>query len=255
MSSKDFRQSAWKSLKGNWTNCVIAFLIYETIAGMVGSLSVTGVGAVAIFIVLGPLMAGYTKISLNVARGKEADLVVLFDGFKDFNRTMLLYLTNELLIMLWSMLFIIPGIIKSYAYSMSYYILLDNPDISANDARKKSIEMMDGNKWRLFCLDFSFIGWLLLSILTFGILQFWVSPYMEVARAKFYLSLLPEDERERREVNEKVFIDDDVNNSDVDKNDFETFGEEDSNFKNDFSEDNEFRENFDFSNDDDEFKL
>ena len=79
----------------------------------------------------------------------------------------------------------------SYAYSMSYYILKDNPELSANEARKQSIEMMRGNKWRLFCLDFSFIGWSLLSMFTFGILMLWVTPVMQASHAAFYESLKP----------------------------------------------------------------
>ena len=191
MKAKDFRQSAWQSLKGKWGICVLAFLIFDAISGACAGLSYFGVGAIAIFIIMGPLTIGNSKISLNVARDKEVELTMLFDGFKDFSRSLILYITNQIFVFLWTLLFIIPGIIKSFAYSMSYYILLDDPNISANDARKKSIEMMKGNKWRLFCLEFSFIGWFLLCLITFGILVFWVSPYIEVAKAKFYLSLLP----------------------------------------------------------------
>ena len=90
---------------------------------------------------------------------------------------------------LWSLLFVIPGIIATYSYSMSFYILRDNPDMDANAARKASIEMMKGNKWKLFCLELSFIGWMLLSMLTFGILLLWVGPYMETAKAAFYEEL------------------------------------------------------------------
>ena len=72
---------------------------------------------------------------------------------------------------------------------MSYYILKDNPGMDANEARKASIEMMKGHKWQLFCLEFSFIGWIILSILTFGILTLWVGPYMETAKAAFYEEL------------------------------------------------------------------
>ena len=89
----------------------------------------------------------------------------------------------------------------SYAYSMSWFILADDPNIPANEARKRSIEMMRGNKWRLFCLDFSFIGWILLSILTFGILLFWIRPYMQTARAEFYQDLLAQEYAAREAMN------------------------------------------------------
>ena len=176
---------------------VISFLIFDLItaagAGSNANRVAGSILSIAVFIVLGPLTIGLSTIGLNVARDKDVELGMLFKGFSDFGRSFVLYLINNIFIMLWSFLFIIPGIIKSFAYSMSYYILIDNPSMSANDARKKSIEMMKGNKWRLFCLYFSFIGWFLLCIITLGILSFWVSPYLEVAKAKFYLSLLPEE--------------------------------------------------------------
>lgn len=185
LKAKDFRHQAWAHLRGNWTPAVLAYIIMGVI---MSALSVTGIGTL---LVSGPLTVGYALLVLNIARSKEAKIENIFSGFHDFVRTFVLWLTNQLLIALWSLLFVIPGIIKSYAYSMSYYVLLDNPDMSANDARKRSMELMQGNKWRLFCLDFSFIGWILLSFLTFGILLFWVMPYMEVAHAEFYQSLLP----------------------------------------------------------------
>lgn len=244
MKAKDFRQSAWKSMGGKWGICVLTFLIFEVISGALAGLSVIGVGAVALLIVTGPLTVGYTKVYLNVARDKESNLGMIFDGFNDFGRSAILYITNQIFIFLWTLLFFIPGIIKTYAYSMSYYILLDDPNISANDARKKSMEMMKGNKWRLFCLELSFIGWLLLSLLTFGILLFWISPYMEVARAKFYLSLLPEEERQNSAVNDGgIVIDNDVPFDD----------NTDSKTANNGSRE-DFKEDFDFS-DNDEFKF
>ena len=69
---------------------------------------------------------------------------------------------------------------------MTYYILADNPSMTANDARRKSMDIMRGNKWRLFCLQLSFIGWLLLCVLTLGILTLWISPYIQTATAAFY---------------------------------------------------------------------
>jgi uncharacterized membrane protein len=72
---------------------------------------------------------------------------------------------------------------------MTLFILKDNPEMSATDAITESRRMMNGNKWRLFCLDFSFIGWILLSALTCGILYILVYPYMYAARAAFYESL------------------------------------------------------------------
>ncbi|MDE6870406.1 MAG: DUF975 family protein [Clostridia bacterium] len=231
MKAKDYRQSAWKSLSGKWGVCVLAFLIFDLISGACAGGTYVGVGAIVGLIIMGPITLGAALIGLNVARGKDVEVGMLFKGFNDFTRSLVLYITNNILIGLWTLLFFIPGIIKTYSYSMSYYILLDDPNISANDARKKSMAMMKGNKWRLFCLQFSFIGWMLLSLLTFGILFFWVAPYMEVAKAKFYLSLLPEEEQADSVVDNGYVVVDGDFDSQADANevkeDFDFFGSDD----------------------------
>jgi uncharacterized membrane protein len=89
-------------------------------------------------------------------------------------------------IILWTLLLIIPGIIMSLAYSMTFYILADNPDINPIDAIRKSREMMYGYKWKIFCLNLRFIGWGFLCIFTMGIGLLWLLPYMSVSFAKFY---------------------------------------------------------------------
>ena len=90
---------------------------------------------------------------------------------------------------LWSMLFVIPGIIKSIAYSMTFYIIAENPDISATDAIKKSQEIMQGHKMEYFILQLSFIPWLILTSFTFGLAGIYVLPYMAATRANFYKSI------------------------------------------------------------------
>lgn len=228
MKAKDFRQSAWKSLSGKWGICILVFIIFDLISAACAGGSTIVIGAVAGLIIMGPMTLGYSMVSLNVARDKDVEISMLFKGFNDFARSVVLYIVNNIFIALWSLLLIIPGIIKSLAYSMSYYILIDDATISANDARKKSIEMMKGNKWRLFCLKFSFIGWVLLSFLTFGILLFWVMPYIEVTMAKFYLSLLPEEQNSNVD---RVDLDNDATSiidNTFDKNDFDAFAKEDS---------------------------
>ena len=92
----------------------------------------------------------------------------------------------NLYIFLWTLLFIIPGIIASYSYSMTHYIMAENPEYGVNEAIAASKEMMRGNRWRLFCLRFSFIGWSILCIFTLGIGYLWLNPYMEAANAAFY---------------------------------------------------------------------
>ncbi len=90
---------------------------------------------------------------------------------------------------LWSLLFIIPGIIKSYEYYMVPYILHDTPDLHYKDALAISKELMQGNKWRLFVLELSFIGWSILGSLCCGVGLFFLTPYIEATIAEFYVEL------------------------------------------------------------------
>lgn len=94
---------------------------------------------------------------------------------------------------LWFFLFIIPGIIKSYEYSMVPYILSKEPNLSTNEVISKSREMTDGHKWEMFVLDLSFIGWDLLASLLFGIGFIFLKPYKEATKAKLYTVLSHDD--------------------------------------------------------------
>ncbi len=187
LKARDFRRQAWDSLNGLWGTMALVTLVFVAIMSLSGGIPF------GFYIIGGPLTLGATQIYMSIIRkNRKPEIGQLFDGFNNFGSSLILMLLNQLLIFLWTMLFIIPGIIKSYSYSMSYYVLADNPAMSPNDARKKSMELMKGNKWRLFCLDFSFIGWELLTIITFGIASFWVTPYKEAAYAAFYQNLLVE---------------------------------------------------------------
>ena len=111
----------------------------------------------------------------------------MFGYFSFWKTTAAARLLQTLYILLWSLLFIIPGIIAAYSYSMTGYILAENPNMPADEAIARSKQMMDGNRWRLFCLQISFIGWSILSsLLTFGIGDLWLTPYRQAASAVFY---------------------------------------------------------------------
>ncbi len=190
LKAKDFRARAWESLRGKWGTMAIITLIYSLILSASSGLSFIGVGVIVMLLVEGPLSLGYVMMSQKIIRGQDVEIGELFDGFKNFSKAFVLSLVNSIYIFLWTLLFIIPGIIKSFSYSMSQYVLADHPEFTATEARQESMRLMDGNKWRLFCLQFSFIGWGLLTILTFGILAFWVQPYQQAATAAFYQSLV-----------------------------------------------------------------
>lgn len=188
MFAKDFRRIAWESLKGNWGLMIGICVVYDLI--LVGIQIIPGIGSMASLLISGPLILGMNLAFIKLIRKEKVEFVELFSGFKNnFIDGFLLVLLNGLLVALWSLLFIIPGIIKGYSYAMSTFILAENPQLSQSEARKASVEMMNGHKWRLFCLELSFIGWVLLSALTLGILLFWVTPYMHAAFAAFYEDL------------------------------------------------------------------
>ena len=163
MFAKDYRQAAWKKLSGNWTTAVVSYLIFTVLLSvasyiLVGSLLFSGVLTIGMYIVL-----------LQISRDGSSGFESLFDGFrKGLGNNIVAGILVQLFTFLWSLLFIIPGIIKGYAYSMTYFILADNPDMDIMDTLRESARMMKGNKWRLFCLQISFIGWSLLCVLTGG---------------------------------------------------------------------------------------
>ena len=132
---------------------------------------------------------GLVSYFLQLKRKKDAQLEVLFKGFKNFERALILYVVKTVFIFLWSLLLIIPGIVAAIKYSMATYILHDNPEISGMDALNRSKEMMHGQKGKLFGLYLSFIGWAILCLFTFGIGYLWLFPYIKASEANFYEDL------------------------------------------------------------------
>jgi len=103
-----------------------------------------------------------------------------------------LNLLITLKVIAWSLLFVIPGIVAAYRYSMATYIMAENPGMQATEAIERSKALMDGRKGDLFCLDLSFIGWAILASITFGIGYLWLIPYIYTAYAAFYETLKKE---------------------------------------------------------------
>ena len=153
---------------------------------LIGIGTAAAVWTVVSLVIGGAVSLGYAQFNLDVMDGHEPRIETLFSKFSKLGTGVAMRLLTGLFVFLWSLLFIIPGIIKSYSYAMTPYILAENPDMGVMDAIDASKELMRGNKFRLFCLHFSFIGWNLLTLLTFGILSLWVHPYMEAANAAFY---------------------------------------------------------------------
>ena len=149
------------------------------------------IGAIAALIVQGPLTLGGVIFFLTFTRGGNAELGMLFAGFKNFGNALAAYLLMAIFVFLWMLLLIVPGIIAALAYSQTMYLLADNPQLGGLGAIRKSKEMMRGYKWKFFCLGLRFLGWYLLCILTLGIGYLWLMPYMSGAYARFYDDLQP----------------------------------------------------------------
>lgn len=136
---------------------------------------------------LGSVMElGYARFHLDLPVQERPELGTLFRYFPHWKTAVIARLLRSLYVLLWSLLLIIPGIIAGLGYSMTGYILAENPELPAGEALARSKALMEGNKWRLFCLQFSFIGWELLCGLTMGIGNLWLTPYRQAAYAAFY---------------------------------------------------------------------
>ena len=179
-----------ESLAGKWGTAILTFFIYTLLTATSGAARSHGsaftISSTLTLIIGGPLALGAAIFSLSIARGKEARLEQLFLGFNNFANALITYLLLLLYIILWTLLFIIPGIIAALGYSLTFYILADDPQIKPQDALKKSKTMMNGYKMKLFYLWLRFLLLAILCILTLGIGFLWLIPYVHVTMAKFY---------------------------------------------------------------------
>ena len=195
-TNSELRKASLASLDGNWGESAILVLIYYLVAGgfpIAWNISGLGFTSPLLHFLLYPVLWGMIVTFLEVSRGMRVDYGRLLEGYKDFTRIALTELLRHVYIMLWTLLLIIPGIVKSYSYSMTPYILRDDPTIKYNAAIEKSMRMMSGNKMKLFLLDLSFIGWGILCIFTLGVGLLFLTPYMQTAHAHFYNDLKDDD--------------------------------------------------------------
>lgn len=200
MNAKHFRDAAWAQLTGNWKHVVLFSFIYFLIALVINGIGVKSdiVSALLTLLVALPIQYGYEVAFLGFIRtGEKINIESMFDGFKNYGGVVLTGLLMGIYVLLWSLLLIVPGIIKALSYSMVYYIMRDNPELKYNAAIERSMEMMKGHKWELFCLGLSFIGWIFLGIITLCIGFLWIEPYMCTAYAHFYEYVKEEFEGKR----------------------------------------------------------
>lgn len=203
--SEEYRALALDALRGKWKTAVLAGIIASAFGANIvsGSSSITShsnqdssfsmdlfsdsnggklltflvicivILAVVTFIVGGFVRLGYARFNLNLVDGKDATISDLFSQKNRLKDGFCMNLLISVYTLLWTLLFIIPGLVKAYSYAMTPYIMAEHPFLTANEAITESRRIMDGNKWRLLCLDFSFIGWELL-----GALPMWVGFYL-----------------------------------------------------------------------------
>lgn len=193
--NQTYKDRALASLEGKWGSAAIATLIIAIITGGIstvitlpmGSDTVAGLSTNGIWSLLClPLEWGFTVYFLSLIRQEDIRYERLFEGYKDFIRTFLMEFLYCLAVAVGTCLFIVPGIILGIGLCMAPYILKDDPQISAMDALMKSWQMTRGHKIKLFWLGLSFIGWIILSLCTFGLGFFLLAPYMEATFAHYY---------------------------------------------------------------------
>lgn len=210
--ARDFRQEALSVLPGRWGLAIGATLLYSILNGGLTALFspdtekimqsgltlealIPYIKYLLIFFLISLVFSaigasvqlGYNILLLKYYEPEENPSIGdLFCRFHIFWKAFGLRLVMGLFITLWTFLFIIPGIIASYSYAMAPYLMAENPDMGIMEAIRRSKEIMTGNKWRLFCLHISFIGWAFLCIFTLGIGTLFLTPYQMLAEASFY---------------------------------------------------------------------
>ena len=184
MNRAELKAAAKEQIKGNIGMLFLCGLIIFGIA--LACAFIPMVGGVASFLVTPPLSLGVCMIYLGLTEGKKAEVGTLFQGFQSFGKSIWLSILVAVFTFLWTLLLYIPGIIKGLSYSMAFYVLADNPEITAREALRESKEIMHGHKWELFVLELSFFLWMILGLFTLGFAYIYVIPYMSATVANFY---------------------------------------------------------------------
>ncbi|MBO5581743.1 MAG: DUF975 family protein [Bacteroidales bacterium] len=231
-TNTQYKNEALAALKGNWAPAVLATVVFLAIATLcigpaeipmlTGTFDSEAVAAMAAAGDLAGVMDAYSTLSswsslssllrifvynvlsvgfafaflLLLRNGDDRLTSNMFEvSFRQYWHKVWGMFLMYLFIALWTLLFILPGIVKAFSYALTPFILEENPDLSANEAIDHSRAMMKGHKFDLFYLYLSFIGWFLLSFLTLGIGFIWLIPYMNTAQAAFYEDVKADYER------------------------------------------------------------
>lgn len=184
--SKEKMHKNYGIILGTLVISMLVVFLATSVGAILGPLS-----GLVTFIFTACAQLAIANVTLKVVKNGKAEFNDIIEPLKEnLLEKMLTILLGNVYIVLWALLFWIPGIIKSLSYSQLLFILVDEDEhVYYNDAITKSRQMMDGHKWELFVLHLSFLGWIILTSLTFGVLGIYTIPYMQVTFANYYLSL------------------------------------------------------------------
>lgn len=221
MFARDFRAWAREALRGHWAPAIgVAFVgtllgggvdltsyvtqvTYNVESGTSSTglldfisrdvwamlVTITVVSSLLAIIIGGAITLGMCTYNLNLVNRRESRFSDLFSQFHRLWAGFCMNFLTGLFVFLWSLLFIIPGIIAAYRYAMVPYLMAEFPELGVLDAMRESKRLMTGSKWRLFCLQLSFIGWSILCLFTMGLGTLWLNPYTMAAEAAFYMDV------------------------------------------------------------------
>lgn len=208
ITRQEIKDRAKASMKGKYWDLFLVSLVGTVIVGAVSGIASTmeqlgmiyengilsSLGGIltilaSLFVAI-PISLGLIRYFIKIAKGEDASLNTIFYIYKNgFANAIVVTLVEGIFIILWSLLFIVPGIIKSYQYFMIEYMIAENPNLSRKRAFEITKAVMNGNKWKTFVFGLSFIGWVLLASITCGIGMLFLAPYMSTAYSHYYLDL------------------------------------------------------------------
>lgn len=193
LTRAELKQQAKAQLKGNLGMLFVVLLVYVLVCfavSLIGGFVFSKVPVllyVVTYAVVPPIVIGYYMVYLDTTYGEKPQVATLFRPYKEcWLQSVLLNILVAIFTFLWSLLLIVPGIIKSFSYSQATFILAENPSMTAKEAIDESKLIMDGHKMELFVLYLSFIPWILLCYVTLGIALIYVTPYMTLTITNFY---------------------------------------------------------------------
>ena len=194
MNRAELKSMAKEQIRGNIGILFVVTLVIAAVSGIASALLslIPVVGSLLAAVIVTPAFSlTLVRVYLALAKGVKPQAKDAFSGFDDFWSAFKVTFLVGLYTFLWSLLFVIPGIVKGISYSMAMYVLAENKGMSATECINASKEMTNGHKMDLFVLSLSFIGWMILGSITLGIAYIWITPYMQATFTNAYNSLKP----------------------------------------------------------------